>query len=237
MTKPAIVVVHGALGSAAQMQPVADALSALGEVHTIEFPGHGETPPGEVVPFAMYSLIDALRAGIASRRLRQPLVFGYSMGGYVALLLESLSPGTLGGIVTLGTKIEWTPEVAAGAIARLDASVLRTKVPVFAEQLRVRHANAGGWEQVLTSTAALLGALGQRPRLTAQTLAAVTIPVRVAAGSRDDTLADGEAARLGALLPNATYTSLPDVPHPIERVPTALVVELVGGLLRDFPRS
>ena len=39
-----ILVVHGALGSAAQMQPVAEALRTLGKVEIVELPGHGETP-------------------------------------------------------------------------------------------------------------------------------------------------------------------------------------------------
>ncbi|WP_310570636.1 alpha/beta fold hydrolase [Gemmatimonas sp.] len=237
MTRPPIVVLHGALGSAAQMQPMADALSAIGEVHCLELPGHGDTQLPDAATFSMATFANALRDAITLRGWHQPLVFGYSMGGYVALLLESLSPGTLGGIVTLGTKFEWTPDVAAGAAARLDAAVLQSKAPAFAEQLRVRHAGAGGWEQMMVRTAALLVALGATPLLTAETLASVQIPLRVAAGSRDDTLAEGEAGRLAALLPNATCTPLPDVPHPIERVPTALVVDLVGGLLRDLSRS
>ncbi len=237
MTTSPIVIVHGALGSAAQMQPIADALSAIGKVHCLELPGHGETPLHDTSPFAMHTFADALFDAITSRGWRQPLVFGYSMGGYVALLLESRSPGTLGGIVTLGTKFEWTPDVAAGAAARLDPAVLQAKAPAFAELLRVRHAGAGGWEQMMTRTAALLVALGAAPLLTAESLAAVKSPVRVAAGARDDTLADGEATRLADLLPNASSAVLPDVPHPIERVPTALVVDLVRDLVRDLPRS
>lgn len=219
------------------MQPIADALSAIGEVYCLELPGHGNTPRRDDTPFSMLTFADALRDAIRTRGWQRPLVFGYSMGGYVALLLESQSPGSVGGIVTLGTKFEWTPDVAAGAAVRLDPAALQTKVPAFAEQLRARHVGAGGWEQMMTQTAALLVALGAAPLLTAQSLAAVQIPVQVAAGSRDDTLADGEAARLAALLPNAMCTVLPDVPHPIERVPTTLVVDLVRELVRDLPRS
>lgn len=237
MTTPSIVVVHGALGSAVQMQPVADALSAYGEVQCLEMPGHGDTPLPDGAAFSMATFANALRDGVTLRGWHRPLVFGYSMGGYAALWLEATSPGTLGGIVTLGTKFDWTPEVAAAAASRLDATALLAKVPAFAEQLRVRHAGAGGWEQLLARTAQLLTELGEEPPLTAATLAGVRSPVRVAAGSRDDTLTDGEAARVAALLPNATCHVLPDVPHPIERVPATLVVDLLRDLLRDLPRS
>ncbi|WP_411279168.1 alpha/beta fold hydrolase [Gemmatimonas sp.] len=237
MTTPPIVLIHGALGGAAQMLPIADALSAQGDVHCLELPGHGDTPLPDGAPFSMTTFAGALRDDIARRGWQQPLVFGYSMGGYVALLLESRSPGMLGGIVTLGTKFEWTPEIAVAAASRLDASVLRAKVPAFADQLRGRHAGAGGWERVLARTTQLLTDLGSDPLLTAPTLAAVQIPVRVGVGSRDDTVTDGEAARLAALLPHASLHVLHDVPHPIERVPASLVVDLFRDLVRDLPRS
>lgn len=234
-----LLLVHGALGDAEQMRPLADALDAVGRVSRVELPGHGCTPLAADAPFAMARFARAI--GDAARDQRggddRPICVGYSMGGYAALVLEATQPGTLGGIVTLGTKFEWTPAAAASAAARLDAAVLQAKAPAFADHLRVRHAGAGGWELLLARTARLLTELGEDPLLTAQTLAAVQIPVRVAAGSRDDTLADGEAARLAALLPNAACRLLPDVPHPIERVPTALVVDLLRDFLRDLSRS
>lgn len=236
MTRP-IVVLHGALGSAEQMGPVADALAVYGPTHCFELPGHGRTPLTNAAPFSMTTFAHALRDDLTRRGIEQPIVFGYSMGGYVALLLESLAPGTLGGIVTLGTKVEWTPPIAAAAAARLDAAVLAVKVPAFAEQLRHRHESADGWELMLQRTAALLTDLGSAPLLTAATLANVRIPVCIGVGSRDDTVSGDEAARVAALLPNASAHVLPDVPHPIERVPAQVVIDLLGALARDPHRS
>ncbi len=237
MEPPSILVVHGALGSAAQMQPVADALSALGAVHVVELPGHGTRPLSDNTSFSMATFAHALRDTIVEQSLSRPIVFGYSMGGYAALLLESMLPGMMGGIMTLGTKIEWTPAVADAAASRLDAGTISSKVPKFAEQLRVRHEHAGGWEQLLARTAALLRTLGAEPPLHDATLARVFAPVRVCAGANDDTLADGEAERTAARLPNATSQLFADVPHPIERVPMQLIVDGVSVLLRGQSRS
>lgn len=234
---PPIVVVHGALGSAEQMGPVADALSVFGPIHCLELPGHGRTPLPGGAPFSMTTFAHALRDDLTQRGIQQPIVFGYSMGGYVAVLLESLAPGTLGGIVTLGTKVEWTPSIATAAAARLDASVLAAKVPAFAEQLRHRHEGADGWELLLERTAGLLTDLGSTPLLTAATLANVHVPVRLGVGARDDTVSGDEAARVAALLPHASAHVLPDVPHPIERVPAQVVIDLVGALVREAHRS
>ncbi len=237
MSTPSIIVVHGALGSAAQMQPIGDALSTLGAVHLLELPGHGTRALADGASFSMETFAHALGDVVAEQSLSRPIVFGYSMGGYAALLLESMLPGTLGGIMTLGTKVEWTPAVADAAASRLDAGMIQSKVPKFAEQLRVRHEQAGGWEQLLARTAALLYALGANPPLNDASLARVLARVRVCAGANDDTLADGETERTAARLSNATAHLFADVAHPIERVPVQLVVDGVSLLLRDQSRS
>lgn len=228
-----IVVLHGALGAAEQMQPLADALRSIDgvqrNVHVIELPGHGNTPLADSEEFAVADFTDALARRIAALGLVQPWCFGYSMGGYVALALESRAPNSFSGIATLGTKFAWTPEGAAREVRRLDAQKLREKVPHFAALLETRHANAGGWELLLSRTAALLSAIGDAPILTDDTLARVHIPALVAAGTKDDTVTADET-------PNAAHATggrsvmLENVGHPIETVPTEAVVGLMRTL-------
>jgi pimeloyl-ACP methyl ester carboxylesterase len=235
-----ILVVHGALGSAAQMQPVAEVLRTLGNVVVVELPGHGETPLPEDTSFGMGTFADAIAAEVARLQsvagdagipVLAPVVFGYSMGGYAALALEARDPGRLAGIVTLGTKFEWTPEVAEKESSRLDPTAIAAKVPKFAETLGARHAGAGGWEIVLLRTAALLRDLGESTLLSPSALAGISIPVCIAVGSRDDTVTAQEAERVAGTMKDATTTVLPDVPHPIERVPPETIVGLMRELL------
>jgi pimeloyl-ACP methyl ester carboxylesterase len=235
-----ILVIHGALGSAAQMQPVVDGLSSLGEVVTVELPGHGHTALTPGAAFTIESFADALASHLA--RLRNatpdplpPIVFGYSMGGYVALALEARQPGSLAAVLTLGTKFEWTPEVAAREAGRLDPTIIEQKVPAFAAALEQRHVGAGGWQLNLRNTAALLRGLGEAPSLNAASLPLVRIPVLVAVGSRDDTVTAAEAERTAALLPNASATVIDDAPHPIERVPVAEIERLLRRLVAGMP--
>jgi pimeloyl-ACP methyl ester carboxylesterase len=234
-----ILVVHGALGSAAQMRPVADALAAIGIPFLVELPGHGETPLPDGSVFGMDAFADAIAAAVTQTgtlsndgeaEIPAPVVFGYSMGGYAALLLEARTPRTFGGIVTLGTRFEWTPELAAKEASRLDAAAITAKVPKFADTLAERHARAGGWHRVLDDTAALLRELGGAPLLGAGTLGRIEIPVTIAVGDRDDTVSAEEAERIAGMLQNATVAVLPDVPHPIERVPR----ESIDSLMRDL---
>jgi pimeloyl-ACP methyl ester carboxylesterase len=230
---PAVVVVHGALGSARQMAPVVETLRALrrfADVVPVELPGHGETALAAGQPFDMTVLADALGEAIARAGITRPLVFGYSMGGYAALVRELRAPGTIGGVVTLGTMLHWTPAIAARAAARLDATLIREKVPAFAATLAERHQGAGGWDTVLAHTARLLRELGDAPVLTDETLALIHCPVHLLVGDRDDSVSLEETAHAASRLPHARASLLADTPHPIEKVDMALIAREVSDL-------
>ena len=227
-----VLLIHGALGAAEQLAPLTERLETRGaRVSVVELEGHGRTAPRDR-PFAMahfaenvIDALDALGTGPA------PL-FGYSMGGYVALLVAAAHPDRVARVVTLGTKFRWDAENAAREARRLDPATIRTKVPRFAAALAARHAGAGGWEAVLARTAALLTALGDDAPLTDGVLGALRCPVRVMVGDRDATVSVEETAGAWRALAHGELAVLPATPHPIEQVDTDLLAELVlGGLV------
>lgn len=227
-----LLVIHGALGSAEQMQPVAEALSVLGAVTNVELPGHGRTPRGDATfTIAGYGrwlepIVRNARSGSS-----ELYVFGYSMGGYIALACESQHAGSFAGIVTLGTKFAWTPDLAAGAARRLDPDTIAAKVPAFAAALRSRHEGSGGWHENLAGTRGLLTDLGADPPLVHDTLRQIESVVALAVGSNDDTVDASETCEMARLIPAGECRVLDDVPHPIERVAPARVVELVREVM------
>ena len=229
-----ILVAHGALGSAAQMQPIAEAFRSLGDgrlrVEVLEFPGHGSTALGDGEHFRVPDFVDVMTAAVA-RCASPPVLFGYSMGGYVGLALEARAPRSFAGIVTLGTKFDWTTASAEREATRLDPARVAAKVPRFAAALASRHEGAGGWETVMVRTAALLRANGRAPLLSLDVLERVGIPVVVAVGSDDETVTASEAQAAADVMLHARCAVLEGVPHPIERVPPALLVELMRPML------
>ena len=216
-----IVLLHGALGAADQLTPLRDALAAHGDapVHLVEFAGHGVTPPapGDDAGYRIERLAAHLEGWLDTHAPSGAVLFGYSMGGYVALHLAATRPARVAAVVTLGTKLAWTPEVAAREASRLDPAVLRAKVPRFADALAARHAG-GGWEAVLARTAGLLTALGAHPLLTPDVLATIACPVRVLVGDRDATLPVAECVDAVRALPRGELGVLPGTPHPLEQV-------------------
>jgi pimeloyl-ACP methyl ester carboxylesterase len=76
----------------------------------------------------------------------------------------------------------------------------------------------------MVRTAALLRANGRAPLLSLDVLERVGIPVVVAVGADDETVTASEAQAAADVMLHARCAVLEGVPHPIERVPPALLV-------------
>lgn len=229
MKSPDLVLLHGALGAARQLDPLADALRPHFRVHQLDFEGHGGALPRDR-PFRIQHFAENVVGVLERAGIGRAVFFGYSMGGYVALHLAGNRPELVERVATLGTKFRWDPPTAAREAARLDPDVIRAKVPRFAEALTQRHAGAGGWEGVLARTADLLRNLGDHPLLTDAALAEIHRPVRVIVGERDNTVSVEESAGVAQQLSDGSLTVLPDTPHPIEQVN----VGLLASAVREF---
>ena len=230
-----ILLLHGALGARDTLRPIADALGPLvpagTRVHAHEFAGHGATPDPDAAPDAPYD-VARMAAGVLDAMdrggMERATVFGYSMGGYVALLLAAEHPARVRGVATLATKLAWTPEGAARETSRLDAATIRAKVPRFADALAARHASGGGWETVLARTAAMMHAIAARPPVTPDVLAAVACPARVCVGDRDATVTLEECVAAMRALPRGELAVLPATGHPLEHADPVRVAREVA---------
>ena len=224
-----LVLLHGALGGSDQLKPLADALRPHFPVHQLDFEGHANAPARER-PFRIAHFVENVLELLNREHLDRAHVFGYSMGGYVALCHALAHPERVDRIATLGTKFRWDPATAAREAARLDPAVIRAKVPRFADALSARHEGAGGWEAVLARTADFLRELGEHPTLTDATLSRIPHQVRVIVGDRDNTVSVDESGDVAKRLASGTLTVLAETPHPIEQVP----VDILSQELQDF---
>jgi pimeloyl-ACP methyl ester carboxylesterase len=217
-----MLLLHGALGAASQFEPLRNALPDTLSVHAPDFMGHGSRAlPGS--PFSILRLVDQVVELIESQGLQGTPCFGYSMGGYVALVIAATRPGLLGQVTTLATRFAWSPDVTAREMAQLDPDVIAAKVPRFATTLEARHV-AAGWRQLCAATARLLQELGDAPLLNDAVFSRITIPVKVMVGDRDAMVSIEETVGAFRAIPAAQLAVLPGVPHPLERVPVPMIV-------------
>lgn len=133
-----LILLHGALGSESLFQPLKNDLQKDYEIHSFNLGGHGKTP-FDTRGFGIEVFAEELNSFIQSKQLVKPVIFGYSMGGYVALYLEAINPGSFDQIITLGTKFGWNPEASRKEASRLKPDIIEQKVPAFAQMLATRH--------------------------------------------------------------------------------------------------
>jgi len=209
-----VLMLHGALGCAADFAPLQAALNGKIPSVAIDFPGHGLLA---ALPHDRFSIQEfsktVSRYASDEKKLR---IFGYSMGGYVALYFASLFPEMVDKVFTLGTKLAWTPETGAKEAGRLDPAKISEKVPLFAASLAQKH-GLYHWEKNVTGTAGLLRALGEAPPLTNEALGRIQAEVRIARGSLDNMVSEEECRQAVGLIPGASYVCLEDQPHPFDQ--------------------
>lgn len=209
-----LLLLHGALGDKSQFQTLADWLQADFIVHTLNFSGHG----GAAMPtrFSIPGFENDVLNYMDENKIKSAHVFGYSMGGFVALHLAKSNPERIQKIFTLGTKLEWSPEIAARETRMLDAAKIAEKVPAFANQLKNRHA-PNDWKEVLEKTSEMMTTLGDNP-LSEKFFASISAPARLSVGDRDTMSSVDETNAAYRQIPGASFMVLPDTQHPIEKV-------------------
>ncbi len=224
-----LLLLHGALGSAGQFEALVPLLPAGRPVYALNFPGHGGVPTDE--PFSMEYFSSAILRFLDETGHPQADIFGYSMGGYVALYTAWKHPGRVGRIMTLGTKMDWSPDIAAGMNRMFDPEKIKAKVPHFAGLLAKTHAPLD-WESVCRNTAGFLHDLGEGKGLPAGAFARIGCPVTVGWGELDNVVLLEESRAAAEALPEGRLEIFSGFKHPIEQVDFVLLAER----LREFFR-
>lgn len=214
-----LILLHGALGSSEQFKSWLPLLSSNFEVYTFDLEGHGGRAFADR-PFRIAHFAENLLDFLKENDLIGANIFGYSMGGYVALYLARHHAGSLGKIYTFSTKLDWNPENSAQEVKKLNADVIQVKVPKFAEMLQKRH-HGNDWRAHLGKTADMMLDLGAQPALSPDDFAAIPNQVRMGIGDRDTMVSIRETEEFYRHLPQGEMLVLPKTPHPIEKMDPA----------------
>lgn len=215
---------HGALGSAAQFDILKKYLPADRPVFALNFPGHGGEPTDG--SFLMERFSEFVLDFLEKENLSQADIFGYSMGGYVALYLAWKNPERVRRIFTLGTKLDWSPETAASMSRMFDPEKIEAKVPQFAESLAKTHAPLD-WKEVCRNTSAFLNDLGNGKGIPPEAFGQITCAVTIGLGEMDNVVTQEESRAVADVLSNGRFEILAGCKHPIEQTDFVLLAERV----------
>ncbi|MCC5914005.1 MAG: alpha/beta fold hydrolase [Balneolaceae bacterium] len=205
---------HGALGTEKQLHSLMAEMENREHFRTLTFEGHGKQEMPDR-PFRIEHFAENLLVDMDRREIESADIFGYSMGGYVALWLALHHPERVGRVATLGTVLEWSPEKATSETRFLNIEKMKKKVPEFVAFLAKEHPS--GWEEVAAKTDELLTHLGANPLIEGADWERIKQPVRFHTGDRDATATPDSAFRIVGKLPFAELCTLPGTPHPVQK--------------------
>src|SRR5581483_421967 len=156
-------------------------------------------------------------------------IFGYSMGGYVALWLARFYPDRVGKIFTLGTKLKWNDEEAEKELKMLNPEKVVEKVPAFAQALAEIHGDHE-WKSVMSKTGMLMKDLAHT-HLSDQDFLKIAQPVLLGLGALDNMVSFEETDYTHRLLKNSELKIYDGIQHPIEKVPATLLAKEIERFL------
>ncbi|RYD98680.1 MAG: alpha/beta hydrolase [Sphingobacteriales bacterium] len=223
-----LLLLHGALGHPGYFEFIKAQLAAEYVIHTPVFEGH-TAATRKHTEISMPAYVSQVRKYCEENELAQAAIFGYSMGGYVGLCYAAQFPERVTAVMTLATKLHWSPEIAAQEAKMLDPEMIQEKVPKFAAQLSAVH-GAGNWEQLCRDIAGLLSGLGEQPLLAKPDFAAIKAKTQLMVGDKDNMVSIEETLAAVKQINQANLAVLPDTIHPFEKINR----ELLLRLMRDF---
>jgi|GEM_PF-429243 len=205
-----LVLIHGALGNGNEFNDLVPLLEKHFEIHMYEIPGHGKRK-NQLNQFNLTAVTADLSSYL--KNIEKPFVFGFSLGGYLALHLATLTRDHMAGIVLLGTKLEWSREVAQLETKKLNLTFLKEKAPSFYDYLRDLHGNH--LASLSRATGALMNALGEQSPLNSTTLGQIEIPIHISRGGRDKMVTYQESIAAVECISNSLYFEIPSFVHPL----------------------
>lgn len=205
-----LVLIHGALGNATEFDTIRPILEKRFSVHVYDLPGHGKRV-SELNSFTLDEVRNDLDQFI--HQLGDVFIFGFSLGGYLALDAALRKNKNILGIVTLGTKLNWSPAIAAAEVNTLNVDFLKTKATSFYDylvQLHGTHLN-----DLLAKTSAFIHSIGNQPLLNDNTTHHLTIPIRITHGGKDKMVTREESQKMAECSSNGLYFEIPSFIHPM----------------------
>ena len=229
MSAPTIVVLHGANGSAREVEPLAAPLRAYGRVLVPDLPGHGgrELPERLSIEGAAQDVL----ALLDREKVDRAVMVGYSLGGYVGTYLAWKHPERVLGACCVATKFGFDPETVKYWMYLVQPERLERPGNPRAGELLVSH--GPHWKAVAIANSAFFGDLGRKSPMGEADFRAITRPILLVNSNRDAVVKWDETLAMGKIIPGARLAMFYGLAHPLRNVPVTRVCEVIGQWIRE----
>ncbi len=225
-SKQTILFLHGALGTAEDMSPLMAIVRERGfETLSLSFSGHGKNA-ADPAQFRIDLFANDLEKFIKQHDLKSPVIFGHSMGGYVALYHKAnFEDSSIRRIFTYGTKFNWSEKAVSKELPMLNPVHLMEKFPHFAELLKQKHGER--WKSLLLSTAHMMQNLERLDGLTREDMSDIDIPVVLILGDQDRVVTTEETLLTSSWLHHAQLKTVSHSKHELERTNLREIADII----------
>lgn len=213
-----LILLHGAMGCKDQFEKLKNCLDTKYEVSAINFSGHGLSE-FYFPEFTIQSFAEQVISFMDSKGILKANLFGYSIGGYVAIYLARYFGSRIESVITLATKFDWENSVINKEIQLLNPVLLAEKFPDFTRALIERHGEKK-WKLLLEKTSQLMIAFGDESVLIAEDFSGINIPIRIGIGDKDKLVSLEESFAAYSRFKIGSFFVMPNTKHPLESVNT-----------------
>lgn len=227
--RPLVLLHGGLLTIGLTFGELLPALARTRRVIALELQGHGHTADIER-EFTVPNLVSDVVGVLDHLDVEEADVFGFSLGGIVALQLAMSAPERVGRVVAAAVHARhdgYHPDIF-GMVPE------STRLPTEADfkEMQEAYAAVAPFPEQFESFAAKASALPETHEWTPGQLAAVRVPVLLLVGDNDFVRVE-HAAEMHALIPDARLAVLPDTTHMDLTKRADLVLPMVGRFLNQ----
>jgi pimeloyl-ACP methyl ester carboxylesterase len=236
IAKPHLVVLHGANGSGATMQPFTDLLLPNMDVFAPDLVGQGGRPLPERL--RIEEMATDVIAQMDARGLARTYLFGYSSGGYLALYLARHYPARFTAVSALAVKYVFDARTVAHWTHLADPERIKALNPQNGrmDELIQTH-QPQDWVPIVEMTCEYFRELGRKAPLSIEDLRAIRQPVMLFSSDNDQVVPLDEATALNKLLPNSRLVVFKGQSHPFKVVPVTAIARALTNWIDELQKA
>ena len=224
-----LVLIHGALGNYSEFDEIIPLLEKKYEIEAFQIPHHGDYQVSKV-DFEINILVKDFLKFL--NKIGPAYVYGFNLGGYIAIAAAQENQTNFKGIITQGTKLDWSEEEATKEIATLNVEFLSKNAEGFYKYLDKLY---GAYlPELLEKTSGFITKLSENPSISEKSVENITIPIRLTRGGKDKMVSRKETLKISEALPNGNYFEIPTVIHPIGFISPKHIARLISIQLESL---